>query len=172
MNLPSNLFPGASASLDEAGWGGEFTNDRSVPPPSNTPTNEDDRAPQPPAASSAPHEDGDGRPTTSSSSGGGFGFDAPGFSLKFNPTSAAAGSGGAYYLGAAGGSGSRNDSLWTLTDQPGIDLFLAGPRTWNRIPQVPKTPPLLSPLLLLLPLLPHMLAGCPAGAEGLADALD
>lgn len=27
-------------------------------------------------------------------------------------------------------------NIWTVTDQPGIDLFLAGPRTWARLQQV------------------------------------
>lgn len=26
--------------------------------------------------------------------------------------------------------------MWTLTDQPGVDMFLAGPAVWGKLPQV------------------------------------
>ncbi|KAG2452072.1 hypothetical protein HYH02_003108 [Chlamydomonas schloesseri] len=38
--------------------------------------------------------------------------------------------------GGGGGGGRADHSVWTLTDQPGVDLFRAGPAVWNRMRQV------------------------------------
>lgn len=41
--------------------------------------------------------------------------------------------------GGGGGGKGPSDSLWTLTDQPGVDLFRAGPAVWNRLRQVSQS---------------------------------
>lgn len=118
MNMPNSSAP-SGAATDDTTWS-DFSSELHVPPPANLPTNGEDGNATTQASNPS------SRPTGAAAAGGGnlnssplTGLDEPEAqpSLLFPPAHA-------------------NRGMWQVTDQPGIDLFLAGPRVWARLQQV------------------------------------